>query len=192
MTKPVDNFKGLTDPDSYEFFGKKLPNLKDPYQALGFIQLGVGAAIDEEGDKIFPGFTYTVGIQENYNLPEFLIIAVNPKSASEIINIIMHWVRTKDFVPEPYKVYTQFSNFKMCLIPVALEVKNDLMSVANVFYRNKNIYNFGSNELYGAYQIIWTDTKNNFPWEDGFEERFLMDAMILGTDEVIEKVKDIR
>jgi hypothetical protein len=33
-------------------------------------------------------------------------------------------------------------------------------------------------------------SKNNFPWEDGFEERFLMDAMILGTDEAIEKVKD--
>lgn len=190
--EPIDNFKGLTNPDSFKYFNKHLAHMEKPYTGLGFVLVGVFAEIDDDGNKTFPSFTYTVGIEENYGLPEFIITSVNNESAAKIINDIMHWVRTKDFVPEPYKVYNQFTNFKTCFVPVMLEAKESFMTLAGTFYENKSEDLKLETSDFNAYQIIWTDTKNNFPWEEEFEDNFIDDALCLFDEDTFDKVKDLK
>lgn len=192
QVKPIDNFRGLLNQNSVNYLGEHLCHIHNSYKQLGFVQVGVFADMDEIGNKKFPSFTYTIGIEENYNLPEFVIVGVNNKMAGIIINDIMHWVRTKGFTPEPFKVYNQFTNFKMCLVPVMVPAKETLMTLANLFYTNKNKAVGINDNHFNAYQIIWTDTQNHFPWEEGFEEQFMDDALCLFDEETFEKAKDIK
>ena len=192
QVKPIDNFGGLLNQNSVNYFGGHLGHIHDPYKQLGFVQVGVFADVDELGDKKFPSFTYTIGIEENYNLPELIIVGVSNKTSATIINDIMHWVRTKDFTPEPFKVYNQFTNFKMCLVPVMVPAKETLMTLTNLFYTNKNIAVGIMDNHFNAYQIIWTDTQNHFPWEEEFEEHFMDDALCLFDEETFDKVKDLK
>jgi len=188
----IDNFKGLVNPDSFKYFNGDFDNMEKIYNQIGFVQIGVFPDIDENENENFPAFTYTVGIEENYSLPELIIGSVNNQNAAIIINDIMHWVRTKDFKPEPYKVYNQFANYKMCFVPVMLEAKEALMTLTSRFYENKKDDKKLENSNFNAYQIIWTDTKNNFPWEEGFEDKFLDDILCLFDEDTFNKVKDLK
>ena len=192
QVKPIDNFRGLLNQNSVNYFGGHLGHIHNSYRQLGFVQVGVFPDNDEFGNIKFPSFTYTIGIEENYNLPELIIVAINNKIAASIINSIMHWVRTKDFTPEPFKVYDQFTNFKMCLVPVMDSAKDTLMTLTKLFYTNKNKATGVNDSNFNAYQIIWTDTKNKFPWEEGFEEQFMDDALCLFDEETFVKVKDLK
>lgn len=185
-------FKGLVNQNSVNYFDNYLNQFKNQYQQLGFIQVGVFADISEQGNKVFPCFTYTVGIEENYNLPELIVVGVDNQMAANVINNIMHQVRIKDFIPEPFKVYDQFTSVKMCLVPVMVPAKETLMTLTSLFYLNKNKDTGIENIDFNVFQIIWADTQNKFPWEEGFEEEFMEDALCLFDEKTFDKLKDLK
>ena len=72
---------------------------------------------------------------------------------------------------EPYKIYQEiFKDSKAEFLNVDPKNINDYFGVTIEYYKSDD---------FPALQLIWTDRNNKFPWEDGFEQKFIHDQPLL-------------
>ncbi len=121
-----------------------------------FGQAVIGVAAD-------PMFAYTVGLSRA-SLPEIICIGINPGISTEIINTLAALMRERG-VPEPMTRIPDLvqGGIDTMLIDVPVEASIDEYLCAAPRF---------SPRIDRVMQMVWPDTKNVFPFEPGFEERF--------------------
>lgn len=158
-----ENFKAPTPESEYDV--QLLKNIND----LGWYNLHVG----EEDGK--PAFAFSLGHFHRENHPEIIVIGLPAEVAHQLLNIaVVKMVGAKEKV-EPFKKYTDFTEgVSVAFVPVDLEYYGEYLGYANWYY--------GSLEKpFPAVQMVWPDREGKYPWEDGYDKRFLAIQPILGS-----------
>lgn len=120
-------------------------------------------------------FTYTTGLALQ-DIPELILTGMNMHQAAPIINLIARKAiaGTLELHDGDVLALDEYNNLPMALIKVSDEFRGELMGVTNRYMREND------KESYDALQIVWCDTDNKFPWDEGFEERFRKHLPLLG------------
>lgn len=150
----------------------KLKTYSDPEQKIinDVKQFGFHVAVVSE-DEYLPGFAYTIGLTKTYNHPEVIMFGLNNELMHEILNDLGAEIKNgKHF--ELNKDYENIiSNYPVKLLEVKKEHYQDYFGYASWFYNNT--FDFP------AYQLIWTDKENNYPYDNGFNENWKFKQPIL-------------
>ncbi len=117
-----------------------------------------------------PSFAYSVGLQETYNHPEIICFGFSNELGHVIINDVAALIKAGERIVAN-KIYDNvFENSRATFLNVDLLNINDYFGVALGFYQGKP---------FSALQLIWTDRNDRFPWEDGFEHKFIYKQPLL-------------
>lgn len=139
-------------------------NLMDKVNKYNYAVLGI---FGEQDDKE-PDFSYSLGLVKTINHPDFIIFGLPPEISKATIDNIYNFITNEDRTIVPDTPYTEFLQngvplvFKKCK-KIAFEkymYKTD-------WYNNE----VGCENI--AYQIVWPDQNNLFPWDDGFDEKWI-------------------
>lgn len=118
----------------------------------------------------FPPFVYSIGLVQTYNHPEVICFGLPKNLGHTIINDIAQLIKNGETI-EPGKIYTNiFKDSKA----IFLEVDN--RNLGNYFGAAFNYY---GDKSFDALQVVWTDRKDRFPWEENFEKEFLYQQPLL-------------
>jgi hypothetical protein len=120
----------------------------------------VGVLADGQG----PGFAYSVGLFRNYAHPETLLFGLDQMLMRQlIVGICDELKRGKRF--EPGGRYPDLRARHDCEFRrVGLEHYPPFLGYARWFYRG---------DTFPVLQCFWPDMSGIFPWEKGFEPKFL-------------------
>ena len=130
-------------------------------------------------------FAYTIGLSKQ-GLPDVVVFGLPVRAAHTILNtlyrdIIAMRTENNGFVlPKGGIRFETLANLPLWLKPVEITSEN---SVNFSLSRTLHVESFGlSLDSFKAAQLIWPDTKGKFPWEEGFETRFIKDQPKLWAD----------
>lgn len=107
------------------------------------------------------GICYTVGLMDKFNHPEIVIHGLPVQTAYVFLQSIVKMIGDGQRF-EPGKNYDELANFPTQFVVVDRSNADWVGMVYN--YNGPN---------FNALQMVWTDTKGKFPWETGFEKRFI-------------------
>jgi hypothetical protein len=122
----------------------------------GFAVVSVGAARD------VPGFTYTVGLADE-RLPELLVIGLPAQVAHPVLNALAARLRHERALPLEQPLRDVFAGMAAVLQEVP-------------FARCAAYVHVAAERQHGpirVLQLIWPDEAGRFPWETGYDARFL-------------------
>jgi Domain of unknown function (DUF4262) len=117
-----------------------------------------------------PSFAYSIGLFEKYNHPEIICFGLPDKLGHEIINDVADLIKNGETI----KTRKNYSNIFKDSRAEFLQV--DERNMQNYFGAALNYYN---KVKFIALQLVWTDRKDIFPWEENFEEQFLYQQPLL-------------
>ena len=110
-----------------------------------------------------PSFAYTVGLWESYKHPELISFGLTTKTLHLILHDAGEIIKSGQII-EINKSYDDFfENSKTEFITV----DNN-----NIIHYFGNAINYYNSQDFPAFQLIWTDRNNNFPWDKDYEEEF--------------------
>lgn len=132
---------------------------------------------DPKGE--LPDFTYTIGFEHSLGCPNFIIFGL-PKEAAHGILWNIYQDIGSGVKPAHGMLWNEVlgGELQCCSIEVS-ENNYDLDYFGWGTHFHKNIMKL--DKPYKAFQIVWPDSQNRLPWQNGFEERFLDMQPILGS-----------
>lgn len=115
---------------------------------------------DEDG----PGFSYTTGFWLSAGFPEIILFALGDDTAHAILSDLFNDMQagTTPVVGTPAPGI--LGNNEAALIPVDPAHYQEYLGWSLWFY--------GGND-FPCLQLVWPDPEGRFPWQPGFEERFV-------------------
>ena len=121
----------------------------------------------------FPAYAFSIGHFFKQNHPELIVVGLPPEVAHQLLNIaVVKIVGAKEEI-EPYKKYDDFTeNLTVAFVPVSLEYYGEYLGYANWYYG-------ALPKPYPAMQMVWPDREGKYPWEQGYDKRFLQLQPIL-------------
>jgi hypothetical protein len=128
--------------------------------------------VAEEDGK--PAFAFSLGHFHKQNHPEIIVIGLPAETAHQLLNIaVVKIVGAKEKI-EPYKKYSDFTEgLSVAFVPVDLKHYGEYLGYANWYYGSMS-------RPYPAVQMVWPDKVGKYPWESGYDQRFLQIQPILG------------
>ena len=117
-----------------------------------------------DATEYLPSFAYTIGLWKSYAHPEIIAFGLTVKSLHEILNIAGENIKSG----KTYQSDIIYSDF-------FIQGNSQLISVDPRSIRDYFGYAiwFNRDIRFPALQLVWTDRKNKFPWQDGYEEEFV-------------------
>jgi len=141
-----------------------LARTKDNIKKYGLQVIMVGST------NYLPSFAYSIGLYTTYKHPEIICFGLPNSLGHAIINDVANLIKGGESI-ETYKNYDNiFKDSRAEFLPV------DERSIKDYFGGALNFY---ETIKFPAYQLVWTDRNDKFPWEDNFEEEFLHDQPLL-------------
>lgn len=117
-----------------------------------------------------PAFAYSIGLWETYGHPEIICFGLPKDIGHKIINDVAEIIKQGNKI-EVNKNYSEvFKDSKATFLEVDTRNIEDYFGLALDYYKHKR---------FRALQLIWTDRNDKFPWEEGFEEKFLYKQPLL-------------
>lgn len=117
-----------------------------------------------------PSFAYSIGLFRTYKHPEIICFGLPNELGRAIINDVARLVKQGENM-EVYRNYDNiFKDSRAEFLPVDNRNIKDYFRAALNFYETSN---------FPAYQLVWPDGNNTFPWEDNFDKNFLYDQPLL-------------
>lgn len=157
-----------TDP-AFEL--RKLKLFEDIDRAIedpGWMVMGIGAE---------PPFCYTVGLLKTFNHPEIIIFGLKYQIGHPILNTVGFLIK-EGKVFEPGVRYDEIAQkYDTQFIEVTNENIQEHFGTLIGYMRHHH-----DATPIRALQLVWTDTQNRFPWEEGFEEKFREAQPLLNTE----------
>ncbi|MEW6493544.1 MAG: DUF4262 domain-containing protein [Cyanobacteriota bacterium] len=131
----------------------------DDIKQYGWHILGV------EADETSPGFAYSIGLWHHFQHPEIILFGLPYEVMGRIINIIGDQVKagTRFEAGKPY--YEILENYPCVFETVASAQIGNFLCWARWFY--------GYQDQFPALQGFWPDKAGKFPWDEGFDSKFL-------------------
>lgn len=117
-----------------------------------------------------PSFAYSVGLWQKYNHPEIICFGLSTSLLHEIINDVAEIIKTNESIVENKTYLNIFKNSKSEFLKVDPKNVDDYFNTAIKLYGTAN---------FPAFQLVWTDRNNKFPWEENFEDEFLYKQPLL-------------
>jgi hypothetical protein len=120
-------------------------------EAHGWAHISVSM---ESNDR--PNYTYTIGFQDLFDVPEILIMALSPSNASDLLHGIAGQLKKGEIrIPKEGGLVPQIiKNYDTLFVPVPHEIAlNTAMAAA----ARQNI------KPLEVMQLVWPDTKGKFP-----------------------------
>lgn len=115
-------------------------------------------------NEYLPSFAYTIGLKKNYNHPEIILFGLQQKTSFSILNIIGNKIKNGEIYKQKTNDNDIINHYNVKFIEVKREHYEDYLGW-NIWF-NDNNYDFT------VFQMIWTDSKNRFPWEADFDKNF--------------------
>jgi hypothetical protein len=116
-----------------------------------------------EATDYLPSFAYSIGLWETFKHPEIICFGLHAETMGEIIQDIAEGVRGGEVV-ETGRIYdTILENGRTMFLDVDQGNMGDYFGTAIAYYKTRD---------FKALQLVWTDRKDLFPWDVGFEEEF--------------------
>ena len=109
-----------------------------------------------------PSFAYTIGLWKNYGHPELIVFGLTTETLHEVLNIGGEKIKQGKKLETDTLTDDFFQNSKSILIEVDQSNIKDYFGYAIEFYGKQ----------FPAFQIVWTDRSDHFPWEEGYEDEF--------------------
>jgi hypothetical protein len=116
-----------------------------------------------KAERDSPSFCYTIGLWETYKHPEIICFGLPPMTMGQILNSAGHLIKEGEKMP----IYTRFNKLFERGDAVFLPINSEKEMLA--YFGYGLWYNKG---MFPALQLVWGDTANKFPWEEGFESKF--------------------
>ena len=130
--------------------------------------------IEEDNDG--PAFSFSVGLFHSFGSSEILVMGLKRDVAHRIINnAALHISRGKNF-KEFERTGELAEGYDCTFVPIAIENYEEYLGYAIWFYRSLK-------QPFPALQLIWPDKQGRFPWDSGYDKRFLSLQHVL-SDEV--------
>jgi len=118
----------------------------------------------------FPSFAYSIGLTKTYNHPEIICFGLPNELGHAIINDVSEIIKNGETIQNG-KVYTQiFRDSRAAFLKVDSRNIEDYFGAALNYYDDKS---------FDALQLVWTDRKDKFPWDENFEEELLYKQPLL-------------
>lgn len=117
-----------------------------------------------------PSFSYSIGLKKTYNHPEIICFGLPNDLGHQIINDVATMIKNGELI-ESGKIYSEIFHESQ-----ATFLKVDERNIPDYFGAALNFY---EKEKFKALQLIWTDRKDQFPWDENFEEEFLRKQPLL-------------
>lgn len=121
---------------------------------------------EHHGEKIT--MAYTLGLYER-GLPELLVFTLPAQVAGMLLNEAAELLKRGELSLDA--PCTQLANLPVAFVAVSPEDAADYIVQAN----NR------ANRSLPVWQMVWTDTQGNFPWDAEFEARFQGKQPLLGS-----------
>lgn len=114
-----------------------------------------------EADNYLPAFAYSIGLYKTFKHPEIVCFGLSLDALSFLLNQVKRIVQRgeKLKVNQPYQEFLE--GYDIQFIEVNKAFYPDYFGYANWFYDYKDDYS--------VLQLVWTDKKNRYPWDDEFD-----------------------
>ncbi len=143
---------------------EKEHNCRDDDKIISDIEEYGLSIIIIEATEYLPSFAYSIGLWEKFRHPEIICFGLSIKTLGGIINNAADLVKNGHPI-EANKIYENiFENSKAEFINVDSRNLGDYFGTAIDYYKTKD---------FPSLQLVWTDRKNEFPWDEDFEEEFI-------------------
>lgn len=109
----------------------------------------------EGSDSDDPPFSYSVGLYQSYQQPEFIIFGLDSEVAHSIIGICASVFAAGGSIDLDQPSYDLINNFPCVFVSVPRERYNDYVYSALWYYAETE---------FPLYQIIWPNPDGLFPW----------------------------
>ncbi len=116
-----------------------------------------------EATKYLPSFGYTIGLWENYKHPELIVFGLRTETLHSILNIGGEIVKSGEKIIPNQKSDEFLESSEVYIFEVQKENLKDYFGYGLWFNKGE----------FPAYQIVWSDRNQVFPWEKDFEDIFL-------------------
>ncbi|MGE3801724.1 MAG: DUF4262 domain-containing protein [Candidatus Kapaibacterium sp.] len=113
-----------------------------------------------EGQDDIPSFGYTIGLFDNYGLPEVVLFGLEVEDLHQAINDAASQMveeGTIDCLDENHSILDEVMIRSIEVSPLNIP---EYFGYAVEFYQKP----------FPVFQLIWSDFNGNFPWDDGFAE----------------------
>ena len=118
------------------------------------------------GDDEGPGFVFTIGLFQNREHPELIVVGLPPETANGLLDILMLKIFGENERIEPFRRYDDVAKgLALVFVPVGVEHYRDYLGYANWYYG-------ALPKPYPALQLVWPDKGGRFPWEEGYDRAF--------------------
>ncbi len=119
-----------------------------------------------------PGFCFTTGFWVSAGFPEIMLFSLGEETAHDLLWDLYRDVKAG--APPPIGAPTPglVGNCEAALIPVDVRHYDEYLGWSRWFY---------GGDAFPCLQLVWPDTQDRFPWQLGFEERFVGLQPVLGT-----------
>ena len=151
-----------------DFCGKSIEDVNSHLMETIYKHSYAVLAISGDEANNIPWFTYTVGLMQTIKHPDFIIAGLPPDITKKIIKNIYNYIVNKNEIIEPDTEYTGFlpNNLPVIFKTCKKIAFDEYMYKTNWFNNEATCEN-------AAYQIVWPDHNNLFPWDEGFNERII-------------------
>ncbi|HEY7123481.1 MAG TPA: DUF4262 domain-containing protein [Ktedonobacterales bacterium] len=110
-------------------------------------------------------FAYSVGIPTTVpGATELIILGLYPNTGAQIINSVVARLKQGETFADGQQVKGLVKGLALAFRTVTRQHYDDYVGAAQTYHQSRNEWLL--------LQIVWPDTKDRFPWQDGFEERF--------------------
>ncbi len=118
-----------------------------------------------------PSFSYSIGLYESYLHPEIICFGLPTDLAHTIINDVANLIKNGETIALNQEYGDQiFKESRAQFLQVDAKNIEDYFGAALNYYKHDN---------FSALQLVWADHNNKFPWENGFDEKFIYDQPLL-------------
>ena len=117
-----------------------------------------------------PSFAYTIGLWKTFNHPDIIAFGLPIQTLHEVLN------NTAEKVKEGQTIALEIDDFDILeTLPVQF-IDVDKNYIPEYFGYGQWFYDYGD---FPAIQLVWPDRNGKFPWEEGLEEEFLKNQLLL-------------
>jgi hypothetical protein len=128
-------------------------------EKFGWAHISVGMDGEDRAN-----FTYTIGFQDLFGIPEVLIMALPPASASALLHGIADQLKKREIqIPAAGgRVGQIIKGYDTLFVPVPDDIANNTALAAKVRQKDKP---------FAVIQMLWPDTSGHFPGEEGCDPK---------------------
>lgn len=123
-----------------------------------------------EATDYLPSIAHTIGLWQKYQHPEIIIFGQPTPIMQYCLNETCNIIKTGESISLTKEYDNFFENGAVRFLLIDNSNFTDYMPYAFEYYKQQSC---------PVLQLIWTDKKQKFPWEEGFESEYLLQQPLL-------------